>query len=244
MEKEEDICLETPRGKVFIRSKADADFIASLQLDEGMGVFAAPNYPPAREKKALERIARGDGSNIILAHNEGGEIVGFIAIAPPSGAERWGKLSGQGLVEAMAIEVSRGWRSLGIADKMMEAGMRDPFFDDKIVICTAYAWHWDLEMTGLSKQVYRCMLLQYMEKAGFMYYETDEPNVNLDSANFLTARIGPRVDAGLYDRFEQLLFKDEAWADFRGRPRTIREVLGERDAGWRQGGRNGGGGPA
>jgi len=87
----------------------------------------------------------------------------------------------------------------------------------------------------LSKQVYRRMLLQYMEKAGFMYYETDEPNVNLDSANFFTARIGPKVDAELYNRFEQLLFKDEAWADFRGRPRTIREVLGEGGPGWREG---------
>jgi len=46
-------------------------------------------------------------------------------------------MSGQGVVEAMAIEVSRGWRSMGIADKMMEACIRDPYFDDKIVICTA-----------------------------------------------------------------------------------------------------------
>jgi hypothetical protein len=58
-----------------------------------------------------------------------------------------------------------------------------------------------------------------------MYYETDEPNVNLDYANFLTARIGPGVSTELYDRFEQMLFKDQAWADFRGRPRSIGEVL-------------------
>ena len=229
-----DDCIDTPKGKVWIREKADPDFIGSLELDEGMGVFAAPNYPPNREKKALERIARGEESNIILAYSDEGKIIGFVAIAPPSQAERWGKLSGQGLIEAMAIEVSRDWRSLGIADKMMELGLRDPFFDDKIVICTGYTWHWDLDSTGLSKDNYRRMLLKYLEKAGFMYYETDEPNVNLDSANFFSARIGPRVGTELYNRFEQLLFKDQAWADFRGRPRTIGDVLGEGGMTWKE----------
>lgn len=219
--------IDTPKGRVQIVAKAEGSIIASMQLGEGMGVFAAPNYPPSREKKALERIAMGEGSNVILAHTEDGKIIGFVAIAPPSPAERWGKLSGQGLIEAMAIEVSQGWRGMGIADKMMECGLRDPFFDDKIVICTGYTWHWDLEASGLSKDDYRRMLLRYLEKAGFMYYETDEPNVKLDSANFFSARIGPKVDSNLYNRFERLLFKEQAWADFRGRPRTISEVLGE-----------------
>lgn len=227
--------LDTPKGKVWIAAKADPELISSMLLDEGMGAFAAPHYPATREKKALERIARGTESNVILAHNEDSKIVGFVAIAPPSPAERWGKLTVPGLIEAMAIEVSQNWRGFGIANKMMETGLRDPFFDDKIVICTGYTWHWDLESSGLSKAAYRRMLLEYLEKAGFMYYETDEPNVNLDSANFFTARIGPKVDAELYDRFEQLLFKDQAWADFRGRPRTIGEVLNRGGTNWKRG---------
>jgi hypothetical protein len=231
---EENDIIVTPRGKVRIRAKAGPEFIASLELDEGMGVFAAPHYPPSREKRALERISAGDESNIILAYNEDGKIVGFVVIAPPSQAERWGKIPGQGLIEAMAIEVSRGWRSLGIADKMMEAGLRDAFFDDKIVICTGYTWHWDLDSTSMDKVSYRHMLLKYLEKAGFMYYETDEPNVNLDSANFFTARIGPQVGTELYSRFQQLLFKDQSWADFHGRPRTIGEVLGESGMSWKE----------
>ncbi len=227
----QDSFIDTARGRVRIRTKASPDFIASLELDEGMGAFAAPHYPPKREKKALERIARLEEGNIIVAYTEEGRIIGFVAIAPPSQAERWGKLAGQGLVEAMAIEVSRGWRSMGIADAMMETGLSDPFFDDKIVICTAYAWHWDLGNTGLSKEAYRHMLLKYLEKAGFMYYDTDEPNINLDAANFLSARVGHKVSSELYHRFEQLLFRDETWADFRGRPRTIAEVLSESGAG-------------
>lgn len=221
--------IDTPRGRIWVREKAPPDFIASLQLDEGMGSFAAPHYPPSRELKALQRIAEGEESNVIVAYTEDGKMVGFVAIAPPSAAERWGKLSGRGLIEAMAIEVSRGWRSMGIANKMMQSGLSDPFFDDKIVICTGYTWHWDLDSTALTKGDYRRMLLRYLEKAGFEYYETDEPNVGLDKHNFLTARIGPRVRRELHDRFERLLFKERAWSDSRGRPRTIRDVLKEED---------------
>ncbi len=229
--------LHTPKGRVLIAARAGAQAIESMQLHQGMGAFAAPNYPASREKKALQRIARSAEGRVILAYTEQGEIVGFVAIAPPSAAERWGRLSGHGLIEAMAIEVSQDWRGLGIADKMMEVGLRDPFFDDKIVICTGYTWHWDLRANGLDKDQYRRMLLQYLEKAGFMYYETDEPNVNLDSANFFSARIGPGVGSELYDCFEQLLFKDRSWGEFRGMPRTMREVLGEGTASWRNGGR-------
>ena len=219
--------IDTPRGRIWVREKADLDFIASLQLDEGMGSFAAPHYPPSRELKALQRIAEGGEGNVIVAYTEDGKIVGFVAIAPPSAAERWGKLSGKGLIEAMAIEVSRGWRSMGIANKMMQSGLSDPFFDDKIVICTGYTWHWDLGSSALTKKDYRRMLLKYLEKAGFEYYETDEPNVALDTYNFLTARIGPQVGRELNARFKQLLFKEQTRADSRGRPRTIRDVLGE-----------------
>lgn len=228
-----DDSIVTPRGRVWIREKADPAFIGSLELDEGMGVFAAPNYPPSREKKALQRIAGNEESHIILAYNQEHKIVGFVAIASPSQAERWGKLSGQGLLEAMAIEVSRGWRSMGIADKMMELGLLDPSFNDKIVICTGYTWHWDLDSTGLDRITYRNMLLKYLEKAGFLYYETDEPNVNLDSANFFTARVGPKASAELYRRFEQLLFKDRTWADYHSRPRTISDVLGDSGMTWK-----------
>ena len=219
--------LRTPRGTIVISARAGAQAIEDMRLDEGMGAFAGPNYPASREKKALRRIAESERGRVILAHTQEGDIVGFVAIAPPSVAERWGELAGEGVIEAMAIEVSRNWRGLGIANKMMEVGLRDDFFDDKIVICTGYTWHWDLHASGLAKDAYRRMLLEYLEKAGFLYYETDEPNVKLDSANFFSARIGPGVDASLYNRFEQLLFKERSWGESRGMPRTMRQVLGE-----------------
>ncbi len=223
--KEENRVFQTPKGQVFIKVKADPDFISSLQLDEGMGVFSGPSYPSERERKALIRLAGKEDSVIIIAYTEDKKIIGFIAIAPPSEAERWGKLRGRGLIEAMAIEVSRNWRSMGVAKAMMDAVLNDRFFDDKIVISTGYSWHWDLDNLGMPKDKYRKMLLKYLEKAGFVCYDTDEPNVNLDPANFFTARIGPNVSKELYDDFEKLLFRDGSWADLRGRPRSIREEL-------------------
>jgi ribosomal protein S18 acetylase RimI-like enzyme len=221
----EDLVFNTPKGRVYIRVKASPDFIASLELDEGMGIFSGPNYPREREKKALIRLASKEDTIIIIAYNEEGKIVGFIAVAPPSEAERWSKLKDRGLIEAMAIEVSSNWRSLNIANKMMDAVMDEEFFDDKIVICTGYSWHWDLDDLGISKEKYRNMLLKYLERAGFYYYDTDEPNVNLDPANFFTARVGPKVSKELYDAFEKLLFRDSSWAELKGRPRSIREEL-------------------
>jgi hypothetical protein len=218
--------IDTTRGRVRIRFNAPPEFIASLKLDEGMGSFAAPNYPASREHKALQRIAATEDGKVILAYTEDGKIVGFVAIAPPSAAERWGELSGRGLIEAMAIEVSRGWRSMGIANKMMQSGLSDPFFDDKIVICTGYTWHWDLDSTSLDRGEYRRMLLEYLDKAGFVYYETDEPNVGLDTYNFLTARIGPRAGSDLRGLFEELLFREGTRDYPRGKPRTIQDVLG------------------
>ncbi len=216
--------LDTPKGRVWFVRKASPELIRSLDLEEGMGLFASPHYPPIREKKTLERIAANPAADVILAISDRGSIVGFVVIAPPSPAERWSKLGDPRLIEAMAIEVSKSWRSMGIADKIMELCLADPFFDDKIVICTGYSWHWDLEGTGLGKREYRDMLLKYLEKAGFLYYPTDEPNVNLDPDNFFTARIGPRVDEDLKESFMGLLFREGAKPKA-GIPRPIREVL-------------------
>lgn len=220
-----DRLLETPKGMVYLKAAADPEFISGLALGPGMGVFSGPNYPASREQKALIRLAGSPGSDVTIACNEQGEIIGFVAIAPPMETERWSQLKDQGLIEAMAIEVSSEYRSLGIAEMMLEHLMGNPFFDDKIVMCTGYSWHWDLEGLGVSKAKYRTMLLKFLEKAGFVYYDTDEPNIALDPANFFSARIGPRVAKELYEAFDRLLFREGTWAAMRGRPRSIQEEL-------------------
>lgn len=220
--------LDTPRGRVFLRTWADPTFLQGLRMAEGMGAFSGTGFPASREHKALIRLATETDSNVTVAYNEKGEIVGFVVIAPPTEAERWGRLRGIGLVEAMAIEVSEGWRGMGIAESMMELLLKDSYYDDKIVMCTGYSWHWDLERLGLSKEKYREMLLTYLQKAGFVYYDTDEPNILMDPANFLAARIGPKVSRELYADFDRLLFSGGTWGSLRGVPRMISEVLSGR----------------
>lgn len=208
-----------------MRVGAGADFLAGLALADGMGVFSGPNYPASREHKALIRLAGMPEAIVTVACSDQGLIVGFVAIAPPSDAERWSRLKGRGLVEALAIEVSTEWRSMGIADAMVEALLEQVGLEDKILIVTGYSWHWDLEGLGVSKARYRNILLKFLEKAGFAYFDTDEPNIALDPANFFAARIGSEVGRELYAAFDDLLFRESAWAEVRGRPRSIQEEM-------------------
>lgn len=216
---------ETVRGKYRIATKAAPEYIKGLKPAEGMGIFSGPGYPADREIKALVELSARESSNVIVAVSDREEMIGFIAISSPSRFERWGELSDKGVLEALAIQVSRGWRGLGVAKEMMNAIKGYESFEDAIIICTGFSWHWDLAQTGLTTVKYRNMLLSFLEKAGFHYYETDEPNVNLDPSNFLTARVGKNVPADQYSHFERLLFKDRSWAEFKGNPRSIREII-------------------
>lgn len=217
--------LNTSRGKIFLNTRADPSLLQRMKMAEGMGAFSGPGFPASREYRALLRLAADPESNVTVAYTEEGEIVGFVVISPPTEAERWGRLRGKGVMEAMAIEVSEDWRGMGIAEGMMELLLEDSYYDDKIVMCTGYSWHWDLERLGLSKSKYREMLLSYLQKAGFVYYDTDEPNILMDPANFLAARIGPKVSKELYAEFDRMLFMGGTWGSLRGVPRMISEVL-------------------
>ncbi len=220
--------VETPRGIVTLRARIQPTDIDELEMDQGMGMYTPPYSPASLEKKALKRIAVQPDSDVIVAIDPERRIVGFIAIGRPAEADRWGKLGEAGLLEALAIEVSTDWRGLGIANAMMREGLADPTFATKIVMCTGFSWHWDMDGVGVSKEIYRVMLMRYLAKAGFQYFETDDPNVKLDPSNFLTARVGSRVTDELYSLFTAMLFEGEAGDDKR-RARDIEEVLAKQD---------------
>ncbi len=222
--------IETPRGTVTLRARIHPADIDELEMDKGMGMYTPPYSPASLEKKALKRIAVLPDSDVIVAVDPEKRIVGFIAIGRPAEADRWGKLGEAGLLEALAIEVSADWRGLGIANAMMREGLADPTFDAKIVMCTGFSWHWDMDGVGVSKEMYRVMLMRYLAKAGFKYFDTDDPNVKLDPSNFLTARVGNRVTDELYGLFTSMLFEGEAPED-QSRARDIEEVLGEQNEG-------------
>ncbi|MHB8781636.1 MAG: hypothetical protein ACYC55_09680 [Candidatus Geothermincolia bacterium] len=215
--------VETPRGLVRIFSKATAAMVAELSMDPAMGMFSSPGAPAGMEKRALSIIAATPGSNVILAVASDA-IVGFIALGPPSREQRWSAI-GHGLLEALAIEVSGDWRHLGIANSMLKVALLQPSLDEVIVMCTGFSWHWDMDGLAVSKESYRELMLLYLDKAGFLYFDTDDPNVRLDPANFLTARIGPGVSAASVREFRGLLFEDGDADEERRAPRAIVDVL-------------------
>lgn len=206
--------ISTAKGVVHIRTHCTPDFVDSLELDGGLGVF--PHYRSiVRDKKSMENIAGLSGANLVLACDDEGKIIGYIAFADPSPLERWGKNGDELLYELGAIEVSKNWRRFGIARKMVEIAVDDEELEDRIVLLTGFSWHWDLEGTGLSKAGYRRMLMHIFEPFGFRHFYTTEPNINLDSANMLMARIGSRVSVEDEERFYDVLFAgDHGWGEF------------------------------
>ncbi|MFQ5656859.1 MAG: GNAT family N-acetyltransferase [Candidatus Methylomirabilales bacterium] len=180
--------------------------IQQSAIAPGMGILY--RYHPDSWRRLAEgfpRFAQNAEGRLVLARSTEGLIVGYALIAKPDPQERWGDPSAPEIWELGIIEVARGWRRRGIGRKLLRAFFTDGAFDDRIVLATAYAWHWDLQGTGLSKAAYRDVLLRFFGSEHFKPLETDEPNIQEDPANRLLARIGPRVDREVLTQFLVLL---------------------------------------
>jgi acetoin utilization protein AcuA len=170
-------------------------------------------HPDAAQRLAdgfLRFLHSGQG-RLVVARSRSGTIVGYAVIEKPDPQERWGDPSAPPLWELGFIEVARGWRRQGIGRRLLRAA-----FDDRIVVATCYAWHWDLLGTRLSKSAYRDALQCFLGPEGFKPLETDEPNIREDPAKLLLARIGPLVDPQAYARFLALLRRGEGTDPARG----------------------------
>jgi len=205
--------LKTPNGDIEIENYCSAGKLEALTVDNGILMFSRNN--PERQKKALMNVADSEGGNVVAAVLEG-VLVGYIGNHRPSESERWGKPGYDWLYELGAIEVSRNYRECGLALAMMHAAWDDPFYDDKVVITTAFTWHWDLEATGMTKLEYRELFVELAGRFGFMEMATDEPNVAMDAANLFLVRLGNDTTFSQYQKFASLLFSDDWEAMLRG----------------------------
>lgn len=205
--------VETPQGAIQIENYCPADKLDELTVDEGIRMFSRNN--PERQKTALVNVARLEGGNIIAGIKDN-LLVSYVGIHHPSERERWGKPGYDWLHELGAIEVSRNFRELGLSKAMLDLSFDDPFYDDKIVLTTAFTWHWDLEATGMDKMQYRQLFLHLAAKYGFIEMATDEPNITMDSANLFLVRLGKDSSFSRYQRFASLLYANEWEAMFRG----------------------------
>ncbi len=196
--------VHTPKGELLFRALCPPGSFVGLKLDPGLGRFA--HYSSMIQKLELfQRIASGEDGNVILALADGNTVVAYACCYYPAPGERWAAL-GKLMYEMGAIEVSRNWRNLGIAQKLVHMAMDRDFYEEKIAYMNGFSWHWDLEGTGFTLAQYRQMMINLMRPYGFKEYPTNEPNVAIREENVFLARIGSRVSELDVRRFRKLLF--------------------------------------
>lgn len=186
------------------------EVIRQSVVTPGMGILY--RYHPDTDQRLAEGFPRfiEDGQGRLVVARSGKNIVGYAAITRPDSQERWGDPSAPELWELAFIEVARGWRQRGIGRELLGACFADGALDDRIVLATAYVWHWDLEGTGLSKEEYQDVLVRTFRSIGFEPLETDEPNIQEDPTNRLLVRVGPRVNPKVREAFLALLCPNQA----------------------------------
>lgn len=205
--------IETSGGTIHLENYCTAEKLDAIKVDDGIRMFSRNN--PDRQRKALVKVAGLEGGNVIAGISDD-LLISYVGIHHPSERERWGKPGYDWLYELGAIEVSRNFRKLGLAEAMLDLAFDDPFYDDKIMLTTAFTWHWDLEGTGMDKLQYRQLFLHLAAMHGFIEMATDEPNLGMDASNLFLVRLGKNASFSRYQRFAALLYSNEWEAMLRG----------------------------
>src|SRR6266516_5806578 len=193
--------IETPAGIVVLRDFCSPSFVESLRADSGLRAFARL---PEREHQLLVEIAKRPDSVLTLAHTLAGEIVGEVTLAP---ADAWW----EGLEQTyeIAVQVSSRWRRLGIAHQLLTFALELDALEEVILLAMGLSWHWDTERLGLTRFGYRQLIAQLFASYGFSEYLTTEPNIRMDPANILLARIGSHMDQNSVNKFINYMLRSD-----------------------------------
>jgi GNAT superfamily N-acetyltransferase len=185
--------IETNAGNIILHRYCQPSLIMNLRADSGLRAFARR---PQREHELLLNIARLPDSALTLAYTPTGEIVGQVSIVP---CELW--YQGLKHIYEIAIEVSSGWRRLGLAQELLKYALEFDALEDIILLAIGLSWHWDTEGMRMPPLRYRKLIARVFESHGFLEYQTTEPDIASDPANILLARIGSRVDQQAVGQF-------------------------------------------
>ncbi len=180
----DELHIEQLRSSAFLRGIAIAD-----------GFAAITRGPQLRG--VLANVL--DQGGVVTAALHGTTLAGYVVDLPFMpipflGAEirrRWQDVPSTR--EVGGIEVARPFRSGGIARRLLAAMVADGRLDAVILLAEGFHSHWDLEARPVSVWDARAQLIRLFETAGFVRHDTDEPEVTESPANFLVARVGPRV---------------------------------------------------
>src|SRR5215469_11432988 len=192
---------KTAAGSLFLRTCCPPALVEGLQVDEGLRAFARL---PEREHKLLLKLARHPENRLTLAYTPAGKIVGQVTLAPLDG---WW----QGIEQAyeIAVEVSPTYRNLGVAHQLLSLALDFDSVEEYLIIGMGLSWHWDYTGLGMSRFQYRELIARLFAAHGFAEYMTSEPNIRMDPANILVARLGRSLREESMNRFFERLFESE-----------------------------------
>lgn len=189
--------MDTPRGRIHLVDGASASLIQQLRPDPGLSSFA---HAAEQEHAWLERVAGHPLRRVALAHTEDGRIVAWATLAP---GEAW--LAALPFVREVAIEVSRGWRGLGIGTQLLRFLCAAPDLEELVLVGIGLSWFWDTQHERLDPAAYRGIVLNIFRRAGFEERRPNQPHMRLQPASVLVARIGSRVEPEQREAFEHAL---------------------------------------
>ena len=185
--------IETSAGTLILQNFCSPSLIEGLRVDSGLCAFA---HTAEREHHLLLSIARQSDSALTLAYTPTGEIVGQATLAT---CDEW--MQGIPNVYEIAVEVSSQWRRLGVAQQLLTSALELNVLEDLILLAIGLSWHWDVEGLSMASYRYRQLIARLFARHCFMEYLTTEPNICMDPANILLARIGNRVSQQTIGQF-------------------------------------------
>ena len=195
-------------GDLVVQARCSPDDIARLTPGAGLGRILRVDHMQA----TLTHIAGRATGDVVLAIGPQQTIAGYVLLDRPEPTvwqgqrfhERWEQC--EALWVLGSIEVSEGYRSRGVAVRLLEAAFAEGRYDERIVVAEGIRWHWDLEGTGLTALAYQRRLVALFARFGFQEFPTDEHEVRSDPANVLIARIGERAAQEHVRHFHALRF--------------------------------------
>ncbi len=179
--------IETQAGPLILQSFCPPSLVASLKADRGLHAFARV---PEREHELLLGIAERPDCVLTLAYTSSGEIVGQVTLAPLG--LWWRDVEN---AYEIAVEVSTGWRRMGIAHHLLSLALAFESLEEYVIIALGLSWHWDYAGLGITPFHYRELIARLFAAHGFSEYLTSEPNIRSDGTGSHRCGIGRRLTA-------------------------------------------------
>jgi len=197
--------VQTDQGNITVASFYTPEKIEALAFKRSFQLH--PHYSPIiSSKNSFIKIAAEPDANVTLATTAAGDIVGFGILQYPDPDERWVRVGDRVMMELSVVEVSRAWRSGGLAKKILELALDHPLQNDKILYMVGYSWTWDIEGSGLPIMAYRDMMIGLFAQFGFSLRQTNEPNIMMRPENMFMVKIGGNVSEAVVRRLKQVQF--------------------------------------